>query len=62
MVRLITELFKEVQQMLVVDRMRTLLLLKDNLRKFIQIPSEYVSKILFVSLIDEETSKMLQVV
>lgn len=62
MVRLIIELFKEVQQMLVVDRMRTLLLLKDNLRKFIQIPSEYVSKILFVSLIDEETSKMLQVV
>lgn len=60
MARLIIGELKGKQQMLIVNCMRTLILLKDNLKKFIPIHSEYVSNNLFNSLIDEETSKMLQ--
>lgn len=59
MARLIIGELKGKQQMLIVNSI-TLILLKDNLKKFIPIHSEYVSNNLFNSLIDEETSKMLQ--
>lgn len=62
MVRLIIGISQGVQQILVMDSMRSLVLLKDNLKKIIRIQSEYMLKILFNSLIDEETSKMLQLV